>query len=97
MLTTDDKYSLLNRDNLRQPIQIQFLKSELNFEHFQTKMLVIADVFPKLWNPKKVVNQISKKFPFIPLFGKQHVRGTKHCLNLGSATFTIIIDDSEGI
>ena len=79
MLTTDDKYSLLNRDNLRQPIQIQFLKSELNFEHFQTKMLVIADVFPKLRNPKKVVNQISKKFPFIPLFEKQHVRGTKHC------------------
>ena len=50
-LTDEDKYSLLNRDNLRQPIgmhlsQIQkafrlfflpFSKSLLNFEHFQKK------------------------------------------------------------
>ena len=50
-LTADDKCSLLNRDNLRQPIQIllsqklktfsqflsAFLKSSLNFEHFQKK------------------------------------------------------------
>ena len=49
--TADDKYSLLNRDNLTQPIQIllsqkqktfspflsSFLKSTLNFEHFQKK------------------------------------------------------------
>ena len=48
-LTADDKYSLLKRDNLTQPIQIllsqkqktfseffsPFLKSTLNFEHFQ--------------------------------------------------------------
>ena len=47
-LTADDKYSLVNRDNLTQPIQIllsqkqktfseflsAFLKSKLNFEHF---------------------------------------------------------------
>ena len=47
-LTDDDKYSLLYRDNLTQPIQIllsqkqkcfsqffsAFLKSTLNFEHF---------------------------------------------------------------
>ena len=59
-------------------------------------MLVKADAFPKLRNPKNVVNQISKKSPFIPPFGKQHVRGTKHCLNLDSATFTIFIDNSEG-
>ena len=45
--TADDKYSLLNRDNLRKPIQMQlsqkkktfsklvsaFLKCRLNFEH----------------------------------------------------------------
>ena len=50
-LTVDDKYSLLNRDNLRQPIQtklsqkhkafsqffLAFSKSTLNFEHVQTK------------------------------------------------------------
>ena len=50
-LTDDEKYSLLHRENLTQPIQIllsqkqktfsqffsEFLKSTLNFEHFQTK------------------------------------------------------------
>ena len=50
-LSADSKYCLLNRDNLTQPIQIQlsreqktfsefffaFLKSRLNFEHFQKK------------------------------------------------------------
>ena len=50
-LSADGKYSVLNRDNLTQPIQMQlsrkqktfseffcaFLKSSLNFEHFQKK------------------------------------------------------------
>ena len=50
-LTDDDKYSVLNRDNLTQPIQIllsqkqktfsqflsSFLKCTLNFDHFQKK------------------------------------------------------------
>ena len=50
-LSADGKYSLLNRHNLSQPIQMilsrkqksfseffcAFLKSSLNFEHFQTK------------------------------------------------------------
>ena len=51
ILTADDKYFLLNRDNLRKPIQIrlyeiqkafsevfsQIWKSRLNFEHFSSK------------------------------------------------------------
>ena len=50
-LTADDKYSLLNRDNLTQPILTElyrkqtafsqfflaFSKSTLNFEHFEKK------------------------------------------------------------
>ena len=68
-LTDDDKYCLLYRDNLTQPIKILlsqkqppfseffslFLKSTLNFEHFQKKMTLIADVFPQLPSPKKVI------------------------------------------
>ena len=67
-LTDDDKYCLLYRDNWMQPIEIllcqkqktfsqffsRFLKSTLKFENFQTKMTLIADVFPKLLSPKKV-------------------------------------------
>ena len=50
-MTADDKYSLLNRDNLKQPIRtelsqkqkafsqffVAFSKSTLYFEHFQKK------------------------------------------------------------
>ena len=68
-LTDEDKYFLLYRDNLTQPIQIllsqkqktfsqffsAFSKSKLNFEHFQKKMTLIADVFSKLPSPKKVI------------------------------------------
>ena len=50
-LTADDKYSLLNRDNLTQPLRrllsqdqkyfsqyfVEYSKYPLNFEHFQKK------------------------------------------------------------
>ena len=68
-LSEDDKYCLLYNDNLLQPIQILlsqkqrtfsqffsgFLKSTLNSEHFQKKINLIADVFPKLPSAKKVI------------------------------------------
>ena len=68
-LSDDDKYCLLYRDNLMQPIQIllsqkqnnfsefssPFSKSILNFEHFQKKMTLIANGLPKLPSPKKVI------------------------------------------
>ena len=68
-LTDDDKCSLLYVDYLTQPIKIllsqkqktfseffcAFLKSTLNFEHFQKKINLIADIFRKLPSPKKVI------------------------------------------
>ena len=68
-LSEDDKYCLLYKENLLQPIQIllsqkqktfsqffsAFLKSTLNSEHFQKKINLIADVFPKLPSAKKVI------------------------------------------
>ena len=68
-LAENDKYCLLYRDNLTQPIQIllyekqktfsqffsRFLKSTLNFEDGQKKMTLLADIFPKLPSPKEVI------------------------------------------
>ena len=68
-LSEDDKYCLLYNDNLLEPIQILlsqkqntfseffsgFLKSTLISEHFQKKINLIADVFPKLPSAKKVI------------------------------------------
>ena len=67
--TAGHKFSLLNREKLKQPIQMElskkqkaffhfcaaFLKCRWNFEHFQKKMTLIADVFPMLPIPKNVV------------------------------------------
>ena len=60
-LTVNEKYFLLNRNSLPKPIQIlfsqkqktfsrffsEFPKNKLNFEYFQKKVTVGADVFPK--------------------------------------------------
>ena len=70
ILSEDDKYFLLYNDNLLQPIQILlsqkqktfseffsgFLKSTLNFEHFEKKINLIADIFPKLPSTKIVIS-----------------------------------------
>ena len=85
-LTADDKYSLLNRDNLTQPIRtplsqkhkafseffLPFSKYTLNFEHFQKKMTLVAYLFPKLRTPKNVVRYMSKKSRFKVPFDRQH-------------------------
>ena len=68
-LPADEKYYLLHRDNLVQPIQMQlsrkqktfsqfrfaFLKSILNYKHFEKKMTLRADVFPEIPSPKNMV------------------------------------------
>ena len=67
--TSDDKYSLISRDNWMETIQMHlsqkqkifsqffsaFFESPLNFEPFQTKMALIAYVFPKLTTMKNVL------------------------------------------
>ena len=69
-LSEDDMYCLLYKDNLLQPIQIllsqkqktfseffsAFLKSTLNSEHFEKKINLIADIFPKLPSTKIVIS-----------------------------------------
>ena len=86
-LSWDSKHSLLNRDNLTLPIQMEvsrkqeifsrifpaFLKSDLNFEHFEKKqMSLMAEVFPKFRTPKSQVRSMSKNSRFNWSFAKQH-------------------------
>ena len=67
-LTANYEYSCSDRENLPLPIQLQlseklktfsqffiaFLESTLNFEYFEKKMSLIAQVFTKLLTPKDV-------------------------------------------
>ena len=85
-LTADDKYSLLNRDNLTQQIRTQlsqkkkpfyqlllaFSKSALNSKYFPKEMILIADFFPKLRTPENVARYMYKKSRFIGPFDRQH-------------------------
>ena len=66
--TLTAEYSRSNTYNLPLPVQMQlseklekfsrffiaFLESALNFEHFEKKMSLMAQVFPKLLTPKDV-------------------------------------------
>ena len=51
---------------------LQFLKSALNFEHFQKKMRLIAYVFPKLTTTKNVLRQMSKSSRFREPVDRRH-------------------------
>ena len=39
--------------------QAEFLTSTLNFQHFQKKLTLIANVFPKLWTRKEGLRSVS--------------------------------------
>ena len=96
-MSSDDKYSLLNRDNLTQTIRTQlskkqkafseffidFSKSTLNFDHFQKKDTLIADLFVKLRTPENVVRYMSKKSRFKGPFGRQHGEKVQTLLQSG--------------
>ena len=85
-LTADGKYSILNRDNLTQTIQMEFsqkrktffplffafLKSRLNFEHILKRMTLTSYLFQELQTAKDVVRQMSKRWGFGRSFHKQH-------------------------
>ena len=49
-----------------------FFESALNLEHFQTKMTLIAYIFPKLPTTKNVLRQMSKSFCFRERLDRRH-------------------------
>ena len=90
-MSTDGKYSVLNWDNLKQPIQMQlshkqktfsaffcgFLKSSWYFEHFQKRRTLKAQIFTILRTPKNMVRSISKRSSFKESLGKRHDKRAK--------------------
>ena len=47
-------FKCIRNKNLLLQFLFTYLKSILNFEHFFQKMILIVDVFVKLWSPKNV-------------------------------------------
>ena len=70
-------------------------QSSLNLEHFQKKMTLIADVFPKLRTPKNMVRSMPKKSGFRGSYKKQHGKRAQTLYKLEGHLFTIFINNWE--
>ena len=109
-LAANQKYPVLNRDNLTIPIQMQFSQkqktfSELfaafleaiwNFERFEKEMASVAFVFPNLRTLKMWLDKwLKNPVPDDPSTSNM-VNVPKHCWNLHHITFIIFIDHCLG-
>ena len=103
-LTADDKYSLVNRGNLKEPIQIllnqknktfsqffcSFRKSTLNFEHFQKKDDTHSRCISDIAVSEKGDWKNIWKIQFRMPFHKQHGKHSQTLLQCGRWYFSHI-------
>ena len=89
-LTADGKYPVQGCENLHLPIQMHLSEKHKSFSEFsfhfwilhqilnilKEKMIVIANVFPKLQTLKIFVKKLSQENSFRTGFGSQHVKAT---------------------
>ena len=108
-MAADEKYPVLNRDNLTITIQMQlsqkqktfsrffsaFLKSKLNFKHFEKKMTRIAFVFRKLRTPKTKLDKCLKSLVSEDRSTRKIADVPKHCWNLHHSIFMWFIDPCQ--
>ena len=87
-LTADVKYPLQDCENLQLPIQMQlfgkrkkfsqffvpFLESTSIFKHFEKRIIIIANVYPKLQKVKILLRPHSNKRCYRTCFDSQHVK-----------------------
>ena len=102
-LAADEKYLVLNRDNLTISSQMQLsqkqktfsqfltviLKSRLTFEYFEKKMTLIAFVLRKLWSPKTLLDKCLKRPVSEEPSTSKMADVPKHCWNLLHSIFII--------
>ena len=109
-LAADDKYPVLNRDNLRTSIQIllsqkqttfpenfaAFLKSTKILNILRKKMILRDFVFLKLRTPKTWLGKCLKSPVSEDPSTSNMVKMPKHCWNLPHSTFIIFVHHCEG-
>ena len=110
-LATNEKYLVLNRNNLTIPTQIQLsekqktlseffpalFKSKLNLKYFEKKnMTLTAFVFPKLRTLKTWLDKCTKSSVSEDNSTSNKVNVHKHCWNLHHSTFIIFIGHWQG-
>ena len=102
-LSADGKYSLLNRDNLTQPIQLQFSQKQKKFSQFFLCIFQIEFKWPSklmyFWGSgrwKAWFDQGLKSRVWEYPSRERMVNGPNHCCILNDTTFTRLIDQCEG-
>ena len=110
-LAADQKYPVVNRDNLTIPIKMQLsqkqkkfselfaasLKSTISFQCFEKKMTLIDLLFPKLQTPKTWSDKCLKSHIREDPSTSNMVKFLKHCWNLHHSTFFIFTDHFQSI
>ena len=105
-LAANEKYPVLNRDNLTLPIQMQlsqkqktfsqffaaFLKSSLNFKHFEKKMTLIVFAFPKIRTPKTWLDKCVKSPDSEDPWTTNMADMPEHCRYLHRGIFIMLND-----
>ena len=107
--TVDDKYSVLIREYLTQPIHMQlsqkqktfsqffsaFFKSRLNFQHVQQKYDSRLMYFRQYGLPKSWLVKYQKSTPSEYTWTSNMVNRPEHCSNLNGDMFIGFIDHYE--
>ena len=89
----DEKYPILNRDNLTIPIQMQLSQKQktfsqfsaalskfrLNFKYFEKKITITAFVVPKLRTPNTGLDKCLKSLTSEDVWTSNMVNVSKHC------------------
>ena len=105
-LTSDNKYFICNKENLRQAIQIQLFKKQkncsksiasvmkftFNFKYFEKKRTLIAYVFPNLQTAKDQCLKIRVSGHSSPI---NILKGSKDLRNLHDSTYIIVFHHFE--
>ena len=107
-LTTDGKYSLLNREKLTQPIQMQiYKKTKVLVSFCSFKNQIKFWIFWRIRRPWKLIyfrnyrlrrtcsDKSLKGFAWQESSTSNMAHNPKHCWNLRDTNFVIVIDHSE--
>ena len=109
ILAADEKYPVLNRDNLMRPIQMQlsqkqktfsellaeFLKYRLSFRYFERKYDLHRFCISRITASGNVIREMLKKSSSEVLLRSNMVKVPKHCWNLHHSTFTNLVITSK--
>ena len=109
-LASDEKYPVLNRGNLRTPLQMELSEKQKNFLNcllyfwtlseilnvLKKRMNLTAFVFPKLRSLKMVLDKFLKSPLSEDAFTSNMVNAPKHCRSLHHSIFIIFIGHCQG-